>query len=375
MKLLMTLSDMDRFWSHRVDLARAIVARGWRLVLATEGAQEDERLGTMGVSGASWPRTRGFASHPAIIWHLVRLIRAEEPDLVHAVTLRQAFYMALALRITGKGVPAIYTIAGLGSLFSAPTPVLRLLRPIVVAMMRWGFSHKSVCVIFQNEENREAFISLKIISPEQTALIRGSGVDTQRFCYTPEPQVQFPVVLYAGRLLRDKGVYEFVEASRLLRARGLTARFIIAGDFYPKNPHSLAPELVHHWVDEGILEWDGPSADMPQTLRMANIAVLPSYHEGLPKFLLEAAATGRAIVASNIAGCRDVVKDGHNGLLVAPRDASALADAIAALLTDPEKRRTMGENGRRLVERDFAVESVVSDTLDVYDRVLEGRNR
>lgn len=374
MKLLMTLSDMDRFWSHRVDLARAIVARGWRLALAAERAQEDERLGAIGVTGASWPRTRGFFSHPAIVWHLARLIRAEEPDLVHAVTLRQAFYMALALRITGKDIPAIYTIAGLGSMFSAPTPVLRLLRPIVVTLMRWSFSHKSVCLIFQNEENREAFISLKIVSLAQTALIRGSGVDTQRFCYTPEPQAASPVVLYAGRLLRDKGVYEFVEAARLLRARGLTARFIIAGDFYPKNPHSLDPEIVRAWVDEGMIEWDGPSADMPQTLRLANIAVLPSYHEGLPKFLLEAAATGRAIVTSNIAGCRDVVKDGYNGLLVAPRDASALAEAIANLLIDPDRRRVMGENGRRLAESEYAVGGVVSDTLAVYDQVLEGHN-
>lgn len=368
MKILMTLSDMDRFWTHRAELARAIVGRGWDLAVATEGAERDAGLAAMGARGLPWPPHKNFLSHFSILRHMWSLLRSERPDMVHAVTLRHSFYMACAMRFIRRDIPCVYTIAGLGSLFSAPTPAMRIMRPAVVVLMRRVLAGKRVFMIFQNEENRDAFVGLGIVRPSQTILIRGSGVDIKQFQATPEPQEGEPIVLYAGRLLKDKGLFEFVEAARIVRASGIAARFVMAGDFYLKNPHSLDPALVRGWADEGIIEWNGPSDDMPATLRAATLAVLPSYHEGLPKFLLEAAASARAIVATDIAGCREIVRDGHNGLLVPVRDANALAAAVCALLADPDHRRTMGENGRKLVEDEFAVEGVVSQTLGVYDR-------
>jgi len=373
MKMLMVLNDMAWFWSHRLPLAQAIIHRGWKLDIAAAGAAEDARLRDFDIGGRDIPDATDLFSHIRIIRALGRGIVESNPDIIHALTLRHAFYTGIALRLTGRQIPAVFTIAGLGSLFSTPTWLLRLLRPFLIRVMRWAFARPHIRLIFQNDDNRRAFLHFIIIAANQAILIRGSGVDIHQFTPVPESQSERPVILYAGRLLKDKGVGEFIEAARLLRAKNSPARFVMAGDFYPKNPHSLDPDLVRTWVEEGIVEWIGQSHEMSAVIQSAALAVLPSYHEGLPKFLLEAAASGRAIITTNIPGCRDVVRDGYNGLLVPPRDAQALADAIEYLVNNPEQRRVMGHHGRQLAEVEFAVEKVVSQTSEVYDRLLGER--
>ncbi len=374
MKFLMTLSDTAGFWTHRVQLGRAITARGWALILATEGAERDDRLAALGIRGAGWPAYKSHLSHFAILSYLYRLIRSERPDIVHAVTLRQSFYMALATRYQGRDIPSVFTVAGLGSLFSLPTPFMRMVRPFVMTMLRCAFARKNIRVIFQNDDDRAQFLHARIVPPEKTVLIRGSGVDLTAFSFHPVPEDARPVVLFGGRLLADKGVYDLAEAARILKARGVPCRVVLAGDVYPKNPHSLAPETVQGWVREGIVEWSGAVTDMGATLCACTLAVLPSYREGVPKFLLEAAATGRAIVTTDVPGCRDVVRHGENGLLVPARDAAALADAIETLLSDAPRRAAMGAAGRRRMEDSFGVESVVSATMAVYDDLLQQKD-
>ncbi|MFP4063046.1 MAG: glycosyltransferase, partial [Halochromatium sp.] len=180
-----------------------------------------------------------------------------------------------------------------------------------------------------------------------------------------------PLVLLPARMLRDKGVVEFIEAARTLQAEGMVARFVLAGGLDPGNPAALTEETLDAWVREGAVEWWGHCDDMAAALRGSHLVVLPSYREGLPRALIEAAASGRAVITNNVPGCRDVVRDGDNGLLVPPRDSAALAGAIRTLLADPERRRAMGRRGRERAEAEFSIEEVVQRHLAVYEALLQ----
>ncbi len=203
----------------------------------------------------------------------------------------------------------------------------------------------------------------------QVRLIRGAGVDTQH--YTPRPEAGgIPLVLLPARLLWDKGVGEFIEAARRIRAAGLPARFVLAGAPDLANPASVSEATVKAWVDEGVVEWWGHRDDMPETFGASAIVCLPSYREGLPKSLLEAAACGRPIVTTDVPGCREVVLDGDNGYLVPARDVPSLVLALTRLIGDPEQRRLMGERGRLRAEAEFSQQRVCAETLAVYRELL-----
>jgi len=213
-------------------------------------------------------------------------------------------------------------------------------------------------------------LSQKTILPERTALIRGSGVDIQRFRCSPEPKDGPVMVTLVARMLRDKGIHEFVEASRLLRQQGIQFRAVLVGTPDPENPTSIPLSQLKAWQAEGLVEWWGQNDDIPGVWAQSHIAVLPSYREGLPKTLLEAAACGRAVIASNVPGCREIVQHEQNGLLVPVKDSKALADAIYRLIKYPNLRRQMGQAGRKLVEEEFAESVVVAQTLNLYQSML-----
>lgn len=209
---------------------------------------------------------------------------------------------------------------------------------------------------------------------EKTEIVRGSGVDLEGYACHPERPGN-PVVVMAGRLLRDKGIEEFIEAGRMLAARGVQARFLIVGDPDPGNPSSVSVEQVARWKAEGVAEFLGFRRDIARIFRESHLVALPSYREGLPKVLIEAAACGRAVVTTDVPGCRDAIEDGVTGLLVPVRDAGALADALQRLIENPEERRAMGRAGRDLAEREFAIENVVDAHVAIYDELLEGVER
>ena len=219
--------------------------------------------------------------------------------------------------------------------------------------------------MFQNRNDRDAFVKLGIITAAQSTIIRGSGVDLAEFAPLPESATT-PVVVMAARLLVDKGVREFVEAARLLRARGASARFQLAGEVDPGNSASIHDAELAVWRKQGIVELLGQRHDIAQVFAAATMVVLPSYREGLPKVLIEAAACGRAVVTTDVPGCRDAIEPGQTGLLVPPRDARALADAIERLVADRELRVRFGQMGRALAEREFDVRSVVEAHLAIY---------
>jgi glycosyltransferase involved in cell wall biosynthesis len=208
-----------------------------------------------------------------------------------------------------------------------------------------------------------------IVQPSQTVVIRGSGINTETFAPSPEP-VGEPLVVLASRMLWDKGVGEFVEAARLLKAQGIRARFVLAGMVDEENPAQITERRLRTWQDEGLVEWWGHQDDMRRVLSAAHVVVLPSYREGLPKVLLEAAACARPIVATDVPGCREVVRDGDNGILVPPKDSHALAAAIAKLVQEPALRARMGAQGRALVVKEFSVERIAGETLGLYRELL-----
>lgn len=373
-KLLFLVTEDWYFCSHRLPLARAAKAAGYEVVVATRVSAhadaitaEGFKLIAIGLRRSSrnpWRELRA-------ILEIAGIYRRERPDLVHHVALKPVLYGAIAARLAR--VPAVVSaLAGLGFVFASATLKARLLRPWVVGALRLSIDADGSALIVQNPDDRKMLVEAGVVSAARVRLIRGSGVDVGRFATTPEPGGT-PLVMLPSRLLWDKGVGEFVAAAQLLRERGVAARFVLVGDSDLETSAAIPVGQLQAWQSGGAVEWWGRREDMPAVLASSHVVCLPSYRgEGLPKVLLEAAACGRPLVATDVPGCREIVIDGGNGLLVPPRDAPALADAIGRLLADPDLRAAMGRRGRELVEAQFSEERVVAQTLALY-RELTGQ--
>lgn len=300
-------------------------------------------------------------------------MRTIRPDLVHLVTIKPVLYGGLMARLSG--VPAmVAAISGLGTVFVDRDQKRSWIRRGVEWLYRLALGHPNAKVIFQNPDDRAALTHMGAVSKDKTALIRGSGVSLATYPMRPEPE-GVPVVTFAARLLEDKGVREFVEAARVLMRRGVKARFWLAGSLDPGNLTSISEDVLMQWSKEGVVEVLGHQSDIPNLFASSNIIVLPSYREGLPKSLIEAAACGRAVVTTNVPGCRDAIEPDSTGLLVPVRDAAALADAIQSLIDDPHMRKQMGAYGRALAEREFAIEKVVDAHLAIYRELTNGTHQ
>ncbi len=360
--------------SHRLPLALAARDAGFEVTVATRVGEHGDAIRTAGFNliPFEWSR-RGMnpLRELSVLIRLVMLYRREKPDLVHQVALKPVLYGSFAARMTGSP-RVVNAIAGMGFIFSSTALLARLLRPLIVSAYRLMLGGRGRLLILQNPDDQKLLVGAGVIAAEQVRLIRGSGVDPQRFIVSAEP-VGIPLVMLASRMLWDKGIAEFVDAARRLRAEGIAARFILVGDTDADNPAAVPPAQLEAWRDEGVVEWWGRRDDMPVVLAAVNLVCLPSYREGLPKVLLEAAACGRAIVATDVPGCREIVADGDNGLLVPARDAVALTAALSALLADPARRQRMGQRGRERVLAEFSEARVVTETLAVYLELLSDK--
>lgn len=371
---LMVLNDMAWFWSHRLPLAAAIQKRGWTLNVVAHKAHKDEVLKDSNIKGIGLPplgRSLNPIPQIKLMLALHDIISREQPDIIHVITIRYAFYVGLVTQFM-KYKPVTFTVAGLGSLYTDPSIKMQVLRKIVLPLMRYAFGGEGKRIIFQNPDDRQKMIDAKIVKLENTALIRGSGVDLKEFPFTPyEETKDEPIVLFTSRLLLEKGITDFIEAARILKTKGVKARFVVAGNIYPDNARSLTKEQIMKPHDEGVIEWMGQVEDMPALLKQSMMVVLPSYYgEGVPKALLEAAAIGRPIISCDAPGCREAVEHEGNGLLVLPQFPSDLARAIQKLIDDPVKCASYGKAGRKRVEEDFHVDHVVEQTMAVYDSLL-----
>jgi len=309
-------------------------------------------------------------SELSTIYELFSLFNALKPDVVHLVTIKPYLYGGIAARLAGvKAV--VSAVAGLGILFSQSSFKSRVLRAMLYPLYRFAFGHPRQAVIFQNHDDKVLLQRFAHLPEEKTVVIRGAGVDLAEYPFLPEPQGKI-VVSLASRLLKDKGVIEFVEASRILRQRGVAAMFWLIGTPDPGNTNTVTQEQLDAWEREGLVKCLGYRKDIASLFSQSHIITLPSFYgEGLPKVLIEAAACGRAVITTDHTGCRDAIEADETGLLVPIKDSVALANAIECLILNPGKRKKYGEAGRRLAERVFDVEKVVDAHLKVYQQLLK----
>ena len=376
MILLFVVNIPEFFLSHRLPLAIGARSAGFTVHIATGPGSACQEITELGFVHHLLPISRSgrnpFAELRAL-WGLYRLMRTIRPDLVHLVTIKPVLYGGLMARLSG--MPAmVAAISGLGTVFVDRDQKRSWIRRGVEWLYRLALGHPNAKVIFQNPDDRAALTDMGAVSKDKTALIRGSGVSLASCPMRPEPE-GVPVVTFAARLLEDKGVREFVDAARLLMHQGVKARFWLAGSLDPGNLTSISEDVLMQWSKEGVVEFLGHQSDIPNLFASSNIIVLPSYREGLPKSLIEAAACGRAVVTTNVPGCRDAIEPDSTGLLVPVRDAAALADAIQSLIDDPHRRKQMGAYGRALAEREFAIEKVVDAHLAIYHELTNGTHQ
>jgi glycosyltransferase involved in cell wall biosynthesis len=364
------LVNVDFFFvSHRLALGVALRAAGFDVVVAAASTGAEAAIEEAGLRFVPLPMHRSGRApwrEASTVATILAIYRRERPDIVHHVTIKPVLYGSLAARLVG--VPVINAVTGLGFVFIGASAGFRR---AVRAGYRVALGGARTRVIFQNPDDEQAFVASGLVARSRARLIRGAGVDTRRFAPASLPDGP-PVVLLAARMLWDKGVGELVEAARQLRGR---ARFVLVGPLDPDNPAAIAETRLRAWQDEGLVEWWGPrpASAMPAVLAGAHLVALPSYREGLPLVLAEAAACARACVATDVPGCREIVRDGETGWLVPPRDAAALAAAIARALDDRAELARRGARGRALVENEFALDLVLGRTLDVYRELLGER--
>jgi glycosyltransferase involved in cell wall biosynthesis len=371
-RTLMFVVNVDwAFLTHRLPIGLEALQQGYRVHVATGLTNKLDELERYGFVVHSLSLDRGSASlgnawsTMVQLWQIFRKVR---PDVVHLVTIKPVLLGGLVARLAR--VPALVAaVPGLGFVFMAQGVKAALRRYIVEWLYCLAFGHHNLKVIFQNTDDLQYLTKVTNLRKSNLTLIRGSGVNLSHYIHVPLP-VGLPVVVMAARLLADKGVLEFVQAAGLLKQRGCNARFVLVGKVDAANPTSFTDAEVSAWVYDGLVEWWGHRADMPKVLEAAQLVVLPSYREGLPKVLIEAAACGRAVVTTEVSGCRDAIEPGVTGVLVPVRDAVALANAMETLINDPLRCKVMGEAGRMFAEKTFDVRQVVADHLQIYRELI-----
>lgn len=374
MKIVLFANTDWYLYNFRRSLALALREQGHELVLLSPPGDYGERLRALGLDWRPLPMDRRSLNplrEARLLWHITRLLRRERVDLVHGFTIKCAVYGSLAAHLAG--VPArVNAVAGMGYVFTSKDAKARLLRVPVRTLLRVALGGRGSRLVLQNPDDAALFERARLVDARNVRLIAGSGVDCSRFRSLREPlSGAGPArVLLAARVLWDKGVAEFVEAARQLRREGRSVVLQLAGQPDPGNPAAVPESDLRRWQDEVLVQWLGHVDDMPALLGGVDIVVLPSYREGLPKSLIEAAACERPLVTTDVPGCREVVRDGVDGLLVPARDATALALAIGRLLDDPAYARSLGQAARQRALERFDDRIVVRRTMLVYEELF-----
>lgn len=376
MKFILFANTDWYLYNFRLSTARELQARGVDVVMVSPPGEFGQRFAQHGVRWIPLRMQRASLNplrEAGTLANLVSLLRDERPDLLHSFTLKCAVYGALAAR--AAKVPAyVNAVTGLGYVFASQRAKARALRPVVSTLMRLALGSERSRVILQNPDDAQAFHSLRLAPPQHIRMIRSSGVDIARFNADGRDSRGEGAlrVLLAARLLKEKGVQEFVDASAQLRAEGRDIHFLLAGMPDEGNPSSVTRSDVEGWQAQGLVRWLGHVDDMPALLRDVDVMALPSYYrEGVPKSLIEAAACSIALVTTDLPGCREVVtRDGHDGLHVEPRSAASLARVLARLDDDRALLQSLGERARQKALADFDERVVIRRTCEVYDELL-----
>lgn len=374
MRIVFIVNDFQFFKSHRMPVALAAQEAGYEVHIVSGAVCEPSELDGTGL--VLHPikvnrRSQGVFSNTFLFIQIFFALWRLKPDVVHLVTIKPVILGGIAARILK--VPAVVVaISGLGHVFTHNGFLNSFRRLGVSWVYRFALGHRKIKVICQNCSDLEQVQKMTGLPDRKMALIRGSGVDLSMYVHSPLPKgLGPPIVMMASRLLIDKGVSEFIAAAEILVASGQDVRFVLVGKPDPGNPTSVSQELLDDWICKEVVEFWGHRDDMTSILPLAQIIVLPSYREGLPKVLLEAAAIGRPVITTDVPGCRDAIEPGVTGLLVARADADGLARAIKTLISEPELCAALGAAGRSLAENAFDLKKVVVSHIDIYREMTE----
>tara|TARA_Y100001960_G_scaffold332157_1_gene431666 strand:- start:9410 stop:10546 length:1137 start_codon:yes stop_codon:yes gene_type:complete len=374
-KLFFIVSEDKSFWSHRLSLALSAIDAGYDVTLVSNFNKLESKIKNRGVNVININFVRS-SKHPFTdlknIFKLIFILRKEKPDIIHNVALKTILIASIA-GLFSKKMVIINAFTGLGYVFSSDQLHAKLIRFFIKPIFKLLFRRSNYWTIFQNPDDMNLFERLGLINLNQSTLIRGSGVETNKFIQSDDLN-KIPVVMLASRMLWDKGVGEFVEVAKRAYKNKINAEFMLVGGIDNDNPMSIPLSTLNQWVSNGDVQWEGHSDNMPDMLASASIVCLPSYREGLPKVLLEAAAIGRPLIASDGPGCREIVRDKYNGLLVKMRDADSLYEAVLMLVNNRKMRETMGRNSRTLVETELSTTIINTQTIELYRRVVNASN-
>ena len=374
-KLLFVVNEAWFFLSHRLPLGLKAAEAGFEVHVAARDGGHGSRVAQ-----------HGFAFHPVRISRtglnplaelralrdIGSVIRAVDPDVVHNVTVKPVLYASVLARATSRAA-IVNAVSGFGYTYLGGSLSGRLVHAGYRAVASAAFRGPRHRVIFLNPDDRDDMVTAGLFERSQTRVIRGPGVRMDRFARTPQPEASPPLVVLPARMLWHKGVGEFVEAARLLQQWGVPVRMALVGGVDDDNPAGVPRRELEEWSREGIVEWWGYQEAMEPVYREAALVVLPSYREGLGRALIEAAASARPLIATDVPGCREIVRPGENGILVPAQQAEPLAAAIRTLVGSPDRRARMGQESRRIAVEDFSVEQVAHETFALYAELLASK--
>jgi glycosyltransferase involved in cell wall biosynthesis len=365
-KKILFVVNVDWFFvSHRLPLALEALKRGYEVYIACGITDKKEYFENLGIKVYPLSLSRsgiGIKEEINVFIKIYQILKIINPDIAHFVTIKPVLYGGIASRFL-KDFRKVFAISGLGFVFIKQGFRAVIVRFVVKILYSLAFGGKNSAVIVQNQDDKEVVESISHIS---TFLIRGSGVDLNYYTYKEENNHHIRVTM-ACRFLKDKGVLEYVEAAKILKSKNIDATFELYGDIDAHNPASLKSTEIEAIKQEGFVEIYDFNSDIAAVFSNSNIIVLPSYREGLPKVLIEAAACGRAVVTTDVAGCKDAIEEDLTGLLCIAKDIHSLANQIEKLILDNDLRNTMGKAGRELAQKEFDIRGVIGKHFDIYE--------
>lgn len=356
-------------YNFRLDYAKFLKAEGWEVIFLSPDGEHVKKLEAAGFRHIRLDFSRKGISplqESRTIRRIEAIYQQEKPDLVQQFTVKCVIYGSIAAKKSGIE-HIVNNITGLGYLFLSDSLIAHFLRVIVKRLYQFALTDTQV--IFENPDDRSLFISMNLVNPEQTNIVLGTGIDTDVFQPVPPPD-SIPLTVLPARMLWDKGIGEFVTAATNIRTKGVQARFALVGKMDEGNPTSIPYDQLTKWQKEGFVEWWGWQDDITAVFSMCDIVCLPSYREGLPKVLIEAAACSRPIITTDVPGCHEVVADGVNGLLVPVKNSEALETALMKLIQDQPLRKKMGAAGRCRAIEIFSTTQIDQETYAVYQKAL-----
>lgn len=371
MKLFIVVNVDWFFLSHRLPVALAAKDVGWDVTVVTADTGRLKEIEASRLKVVNLPMSRSgknILQELRAFFFLYKLYLREKPDVVHHVGIKTILWGTLAAKLASV-LGVINAISGLGGFFAKEND--SIMAKLLPSVLRFAHHRGNLLVIFQNKEDKELYIKNGFINESQARFIKGSGIDLNEFCYTPESSEGKIIVLMTCRIIREKGIFELAKAAEILRPEYENkAEFWIVGGL-DDHPDAITKEEMDDVCDGKYIKWFGRREDIKELLQHCHIFAFPSYYmEGLPKSLIEACAIGRPIVTTDNVGCRDVVTDGENGFLVPVKDVNALAEKLKILIDNPVLRSKMGLAAREKAEKEFSVDDVIKKHLAIYQELV-----